>query len=671
MRPWERIRAIATGNIVPTVVFGAVLVAALVYLNELRAWFSLAPPAEPAAAAPTAAPTGSAATITYAFPEASLAALRGAFDDYEAVRQSLAADETAGLDERGRAIAAWIRKASDSAEAAPESIGKTLLASGAAAEKLATAGDVDAARKAFGALSRSLVSLAAADSRLQEGLHVHACPMAEEFGFNKWMQPGQERENPYMGQKMLACGEDSAFSSTPPAGASGGGVSHEGHGHEGSDPAFYTCAMHPSVKEKQPGTCPICSMDLTPVTFDEQEGGVVLIDSVRRQRIGVRIGEAAKMPMTKRIRTVGKLTYDETKLHDITLKYRGWIEKLYANKLGQRVKRGAPLFAVYSPEIYAAQGDLITALEGPSLFGDDDKKDPLVGMARERLRLLDAYGIERYVKKTGKPVRYITIASPTTGYLVEKNVVDGSAVAAGARVMRIAGLDTVWLDAEIYEDELPLVEVGQRADISLTHVSGKTYDGKLTYIYPYLDPKTRTGKARIELDNDKLELKPDMYANVTIEIDLGTRLSVPESAIVYTGRRRLVFVDLGEGRLRPVVVTLGVHAAGRYEVLTGLQAGDKVVTSGNFLVAAESRIRSAALYWGGSDVEPPPPPPPAVPKKVEPAPKVERAPKTRRAPKPKPKPPATIYHCPMHPHVQQPGPGTCPICKMDLVPKAK
>jgi Cu(I)/Ag(I) efflux system membrane fusion protein len=222
-------------------------------------------------------------------------------------------------------------------------------------------------------------------------------------------------------------------------------------------------------------------------------------------------------------------------------------------------------------------------------------------MARERLHLLDAYGVENHLKKTGKPARYMTVTSPATGYIVEKNVVEGSAFAAGARIMRIAGLDTVWIEAELYEAELPLVQVGQSARVTLTHLPDKHFDGEVTYLYPYVDPKTRTAKARIELDNRELELKPDMYANVSLEIDLGERLSVPESAVIYTGTRRLVFVDIGEGRLQPRVVRLGIRAGDRYEVLDGIDAGDEVVTSGNFLIASESRIRSAARYWGAED----------------------------------------------------------------------
>jgi Cu(I)/Ag(I) efflux system membrane fusion protein len=526
--------------------------------------------------------------------------LLGALADYESVRARLAADSTEDVAEHAKAIAEWLRRAG-AAGGAPGPVAETLLSTGAAAERLALSKSLAAARVAFADVSRGMIALVAIDPKLGRDRHVFECSMTE--GFNQWIQQSAEIANPYQGAQMLSCGNPAKAEAPTTA---SGAVSHEGHGHAGGDTAYYTCSMHPSVRRDGPGPCPICGMDLTPVTFDEEEGGVIFVDVVRRQRIGVRIGTVERAPMVKHIRTVGKLTYDETKLHDVTLKYKGWIEKLHADSLGMRVKRGAPLFAVYSPELYAAQGDLVTALEAPTLRRDgksskSDGEGPFVRMARERLHLLDAYGVENHLKKTGKPARYMTVTSPATGYIVEKNVVEGSAFAAGARIMRIAGLDTVWIEAELYEGELPLVQVGQSARVTLTHLPDKHFDGEVTYLYPYVDPKTRTAKARIELDNRELELKPDMYANVSLEIDLGERLSVPESAVIYTGTRRLVFVDIGEGRLQPRVVRLGIRAADRYEVLDGINAGDEVVTSGNFLIASESRIRSAARYWGAED----------------------------------------------------------------------
>jgi len=590
-------------DVVPSVVFATLLVAALFYLDELRAWFSLSTPgaAKPvASAAPIATATPRAAVPPFTFSGGTLQSLRGALEAYEQARSLLADDQTEGLAEQGEAASDWFGRASSDASDAPEVIAAVLVQAGGAAEKLATSADVEAARSAFGKLSEAVVTLATSDPRLQQGWHIFECPMAK--GYGKWVQRSERLENPYMGKKMLSCGGASQFEASGPAQAAT--ISHDGHGHEGSDSAYYTCSMHPSVRQNGAGTCPICSMDLTPVTFDEEEGGVIFVDEQRRQRIGVRVGEVTRGRMLKRIRSIGKLTFDERKLVDVTLKYKGWIKHLHANTIGMRVKRGSPLFAVYSPEIYAAQGNLLTALAGPRIELEGvpaDRPDPLVTIARERLALLDAYGLDKHLRKTGKPVRYITITSPASGYVVQKNVVEGSAVEAGEQIMRIAGLDTVWIEAELYEDEIPLVKEGAAATVSLSYVSGSRYEGKVTFVYPYLDSKTRTGRARIVLDNPELELKPDMYANVTIDVDLGERLRVPESAVVYTGPRRLVFIDLGEGRLKPQEVTLGLRVDDHYEVLGGLREGQRVVVSGNFLVAAESRIRSAALYWSAPD----------------------------------------------------------------------
>jgi Cu(I)/Ag(I) efflux system membrane fusion protein len=184
--------------------------------------------------------------------------------------------------------------------------------------------------------------------------------------------------------------------------------------------------------------------------------------------------------------------------------------------------------------------------------------------------------------------------------LIKKNVVDGARGDAGMLVYRIADLSRVWIDAEVFEADLPHVSVDQPAKVELPYLPGQNYEGKVDFIYPELQAKTRTGRVRVVLKNQDLTLKPDMYANVTLEVALGARLTVPESAIVYTGPRRLVFVDLGEGKLRPQEVQLGVHSEGLYEVTEGLSEGEQVVVSGNFLIAAESRIRSAAQYWEDS-----------------------------------------------------------------------
>ena len=288
-------------------------------------------------------------------------------------------------------------------------------------------------------------------------------------------------------------------------------------------------------------------------------------------------------------------------LAEVTVKYKGWIGKLYADATGKRVRKGEPLFTLYSPELYAAQEELLTALASQSAAratSVPDRADYLVDAARKKLRLWDIEDeqVER-IAESGEPLEYIPILSPVTGHVIEKNVVQGASVEPGEMLYRIAGLDKIWIEAELYESELPLVDVGQEAEVTLPYLPGRSFRGRVSFVYPYLEGESRTGRVRIELPNPRLELKPGMYANVDLVEERGERLVVPEEAVLYAGPRRLVFLDLGEGRLKPQEIEVGVKSGDFYEVLSGLEEGDVVVTSGNFLVAAESRIKSATEQW--------------------------------------------------------------------------
>jgi Cu(I)/Ag(I) efflux system membrane fusion protein len=425
----------------------------------------------------------------------------------------------------------------------------------------------------------------------------------------------------------------------------------------------YTCSMHPSVKEAAPGKCPICGMNLVPVTREQQEEGVVIIDDARRQLIGVRTDAVVLAPMRKDFRVVGHVTYDESSLADVNLKVHGWITKLYVSETGQKVTRGQTLLSLYSPELYNAEQDFLLATQSaatPSLppGGGPGRGDTMARASRQRLHLL---GLEDAqidaVARQGTPSESVTIAAPASGFIIEKNVVEGASVDAGMRLYRVAALTRVWIEAQVYEGDLAHVHAGQMASVTLDYLPGRTYDAKVAYVYPYLDPQTRTTQVRLELANKDLELKPGMFASVTLGADLGPRVQVPSAAIVYTGPRRLVFVDLGHGRFRPEEVSVGAESSGMYEVLSGLQPGDRVATSGVFLIAAEARISTASRYWDSSEspVEGggPPPVPPAT-SGAQP-----------------PHPPPTIYRCPMHPEVTSPIPGKCPKCGMDLQPTPK
>jgi Cu(I)/Ag(I) efflux system membrane fusion protein len=427
-------------------------------------------------------------------------------------------------------------------------------------------------------------------------------------------------------------------------------------------------------------------MDLIPVTNAQEAQGVVMIDEARRQLIGVRTGPVVQGPMRQSFRAVGQVTYDESKLSDVNLKVQGWITKLFVSQTGQRVSAGQPLFSLYSPELYNAQQDFLLATKGASSSssstGSSSHAD-LGRAARQRLHLLGlSDGQIANIEKNASPTENVTISSPASGFVIEKNVVEGASVDPGMRLFRIAALNKVWVEADVYEGDLRHVRIGQVATVTLDFLPGRSYEAKVSYIYPFLDPKNRTVRVRTELANKDLDLRPGMYATIELAADAEPRLQVPASAVVYTGPRRLVFIDLGEGRFRPQEIRVGSQANGMYEVLDGLHAGDVVATSGVFLIAAEARIRTAAKYW--DDAEPttgagaptgdsppreaPTPSPPAAPMK---APMKESAPGRPPSPQktepPKPAAPAAVYTCPMHPEVRSPTPGKCPICGMDLV----
>ena len=364
--------------------------------------------------------------------------------------------------------------------------------------------------------------------------------------------------------------------------------------------AYYTCSMHPSVHQSTPGKCPLCGMDLTRVDGDPQRAGSVAISEARRNSIGVRTSEVVESKMLQNLRLVGRLAYDEAKLSDVTPKLRGWVVKLLVNSTGQRVQKGQTLFTLYSPELYNAQQDFLLALRTQT--GAPGSSAALVQAARQRLRLLDLSDAQiEELAQHGQPFENVPFAARESGFVIEKDIVEGAAFEPGMRLYRIASLDKVWIEADVYEADLTRVRVGQKASVTLDYLPGRSYEARVAYVYPYLNLEARTGRVRLEMLNRKLELRPGMYANVQLEADLGTRLQVPVSAIVYTGPRRLVFVDTGDGRFRPQEVLIGAEAGGKYEVLSGLRAGDKVASSGVFLIAAEARIRADSAYWDSAE----------------------------------------------------------------------
>jgi Cu(I)/Ag(I) efflux system membrane fusion protein len=327
--------------------------------------------------------------------------------------------------------------------------------------------------------------------------------------------------------------------------------------------------------------------------------GAVSIDPGRRQSLGIRVEPIAVRDLTTQIRAAGRVTYDETHASMVSLKYSGWVREVSADYTGRPVRVGETLFLAYSPELFTAQQEYLGAVRAGYASGSDATQSrELVEASRQRLLLWDVPAREiEAITVTGKPSEALPVVAPTSGVIVEKNVVQGSPFTAGQVLYRIARTDPVWVVASVFQMDLPLVHVGAPARIRDPYDDAHARDGRVAFIAPDLAADSRTGSVRIDVSNPRGDLKPGMFVDVELDVRLGKRLAMPESAVLPTGERRLVFVDLGDGRLAPREVRLGARAGGYYEVLGGIAAGERVVVSGNFLVAAESRLRSATGKW--------------------------------------------------------------------------
>ncbi len=357
--------------------------------------------------------------------------------------------------------------------------------------------------------------------------------------------------------------------------------------------AYYTCSMHSSVRAAGEGQCPICSMNLIPVSNEEVTSGTITVDNRRRQLIGLETGIVKNRELVSEIRAVGQVMYNETRLSDVSLRFDAWIGDLKADYVGKKVQRGDMLFSVYSPELLAAQQEYLELLKRRS-----GKISSFIKASQKRLQLWDMSEKQiQQLEERGEPLDYVPIMSPRSGTVVEKNIVEGTAQKAGMTLMRIADLTQVWIEADVYESELSLIKPGMDASITLPYMPNQRYRATVDYVYPYLMGDTRTGRIRLSLDNKDGALKPEMYAEVRLKIDLGKRLAVPEEAILFAGDSRIVFVDLGKGKLKPRKIETGVRTKGFIEIVKGLNAGERVVTSGNFLIAAESRLKSGIEQW--------------------------------------------------------------------------
>ncbi|MBL8727188.1 MAG: efflux RND transporter periplasmic adaptor subunit [Planctomycetes bacterium] len=391
--------------------------------------------------------------------------------------------------------------------------------------------------------------------------------------------------------------------------ATGGQIWNDVTGR-GSTPAhahaagtFFTCGMHPWVLLPEPGLCPICHMDLTPLD-PAKFTGEIAIDPVLAQNIGVRTALVESGPLVGTVRTVGKIDYDETRLFDVNLKVAGWIETLYVDFLGAHVEAGQPLFELHSPELFSAQQEYLLALRHGALPGVPQvprvAADATSALQAARARLT-FFGIDEQqiaeLDRTEQPRRTVTLRSPAAGTVIRKMAVDGMRVEPGMQVFRIADLGRVWVTVTAYEYQLPFVELGQEATMTLPYVPGQQFEGRVTYVYPWTDEKTRQVNVRLEFDNANGLLKPGMFVNVLLRRTLAAeRTLVSRSAVIDTGERQVAFVSLGNGRFEPRDLRLGIeNDQGMVEVVDGLKPGESVVTSAQFLLDSESKIREGLL----------------------------------------------------------------------------
>jgi membrane fusion protein, copper/silver efflux system len=373
---------------------------------------------------------------------------------------------------------------------------------------------------------------------------------------------------------------------------------------------LYRCPMHPEIIRKKPGKCPICGMTLVPVPGEtappvegKQAPGVIAVSPATVQSTGVRTAKVEVRPLSHDTWTVGLVTFNERGLSVINTKVSGWVERLYVNATGDRVRRGQTLLSIYSPDLVSAQDEYLLAYRNLKSLGKSPVKEMaegaqrLAAAARRRLQYFDigAAQIDE-LERTGQVRKNMTLTSPANGYVVKRLVTQGMYVQPGTPLLEVADLSTIWVDADIYQYELPWIKVGQPVEMSLQYLPGETFPGRIDYIYPYLKENTRTVRVRLRFPNPRLTLKPEMFSQVKIKSPVTkAAVVVPVEAVLDTGLKQHVFIALGQGRFEPRELKLGVYGDGNHyrEVLSGLQGGEDIVISAQFLLDSESRFREA------------------------------------------------------------------------------
>lgn len=350
------------------------------------------------------------------------------------------------------------------------------------------------------------------------------------------------------------------------------------------------------------------SVDLptqTSTTTTEMPETAFKISPEKQQLIGVQYGTVEYQTVSKSLRAVGKVAFDETRMSRVNPKIEGWIENVYVDFTGKLVRKGQPLLSIYSPDLVSTQEEYLLAIKGRRQLGESpfpeavNFSESLAKSARRRLELWDISDAQiRELEKRGTPTRTMTLYAPTSGFVTTRNAFPRQRVTPDTELYAIADLSTVWVIADIYEFEAADIKMGQPATVTISSYPGRAFTGKISYIYPQVDNTTRTLKVRVELANRNFELKPDMYADVVLNVSYGRSLVVPQEAVMDSGSEQLVYVSLNDGYFEPRKVQVGMKVDNKFVVLAGLIEGERVVTSGNFLVDSESKLKSAAGGMG-------------------------------------------------------------------------
>jgi Cu(I)/Ag(I) efflux system membrane fusion protein len=401
--------------------------------------------------------------------------------------------------------------------------------------------------------------------------------------------------------------------------------SKEGASGKQSNVDYYTCTMHPSVHAKEPGKCPICSMDLVPVMKKEAgestpqsqgeemsgmqgmpgmpglKGGEkpseFVVPAERQQQIGVRYAKVERKPLRHTIRAVGLTVPDKTRNWQFVSRVDGYVQKLYVTTPGQLVEKGAQLLSIYSPDLLTSEREFVELLRMRDQAKSKDARETparLIESAKRRLQLWNVTEEQiAELEKTRKASDTLTLLSPFRGVVQSVPLEQGKNVKVGDMLVEVADLSVVWVWAEFYENELSMLSVGQKFAVTAKSYPGEEFEGTLSVINPFLDETKRTAKVRIDIANPDFKLQPGMYVNAELGMDMGEGLTIPVSAVMPTGTRSVVFVDKGEGRLEPRIVQLGSKYGDLYQVQTGLHENERVVSSANFLIDAESKVQGA------------------------------------------------------------------------------